>query len=70
MARRSRVKVSQYAVALIVAPGDEAVKNNALSVPENGCHDIFTEMEVLNFVVLGKCVWHHCSNCCFDIGVW
>jgi hypothetical protein len=27
-------------------------------------------MEVLNFVVLGKCVWHHCSNCCFDIGVW
>jgi len=30
----------------------------------------FTEIKVLNFFVLGECVWRHCSDCCLDSGVW
>ena len=32
----------------------EVDQENAFSVPENGCHDFFTEIEVLNFLVLGN----------------
>ena len=48
----------------------EIDQENAFSVLENGRHEFFTEIEVLNFLVLGECVWCHCSDCCLNSGMW
>jgi len=44
----------------------EVDQENVFSVPDKGRHDFFTEIEVLKFLVLGKCVWRHCSDCCLN----
>ena len=71
MAHRSRVKVSQYAAALIVAPGHiKSTKRTPFLSQNMDAMIFFTEIEVLNFLVLQECVWHHCCDCCLDSGVW
>jgi len=55
MARRSRVKVSQYAAALIVAPGGMAsTRRMPFLSQKTDAMFFFTENEVLNFLVLGN----------------
>jgi hypothetical protein len=54
MARQSRVKVSQYAVALIVAPGCMKLTRRMPFLSEKTDTMIFfTEIEVLNFFCAG-----------------
>jgi len=63
MARRSRVKVSQYAAALIVAPGGmKSTSRMPFMSHKTDTMMFFAEIEVLNFLVLGECVWRHCSD--------
>ena len=71
MARRCRVKVSQYSAALIVVPGGmKSTSRMPFVSQKTDAMIIFTEFEILNFLVLGECVWRHCSDCCLDSGVW
>ena len=72
MARRTRVKVSQYAAALIVAPEGRcrSTKRMPFLSQKTDALIFFTEIEVLNVLVLGECVWRHCSGSCLDSGVW
>ena len=61
MAHRSRVKVSQYAAALTVAPGGmKSTRRMHFMSQKTETMNFFTEIEVLNFLVLGECVWLHC----------
>jgi hypothetical protein len=60
MACQSRVKVSQYAVALIVAPeGMKSTRRMPFLSHKTDIMIFFNENEVLNFLVLGECVWRH-----------
>ena len=71
MACQSHVKVSQYAAALIVVPGGMKLTRRMPFLPQKTDAMIFfTEIEVLNFWVLGECIWRHYSDCCLDSGVW
>ena len=71
MARWNRVKVSQYAAALIVATGGiKSTRRMPFLSQKTDAMIFFTEIEVLNFLVLGECVWSHCSDCCLDSGAW
>jgi hypothetical protein len=57
MARRSRIKVSQYAAALIVEPGGMKSTRRMLFLSQKtNAMVFFTEIEVLNFLVLVECV--------------
>ena len=70
MARRSRVKVSQYAAALIVVPGGMKSTRRMPFLSQKMDTMIFLiEIEVFNFLILGECIWCHCSDCCLDSGV-
>jgi len=67
MSHQSRVKVSHYAAALIVAPGGmKSTRRMPFLSQKTDAMIFFTEIEVLNFLVLGECVWRHCSDCCLD----
>jgi hypothetical protein len=60
MVRRSRVKVSQYAAASTVAPGGmKSTSRMPFVSHKTDAMIIFTENEVLNFLVLVQCVWRH-----------
>ena len=55
MARRSRVKVSQYVAVSTVAPGGKKSTRRMLFLSQKTDAMIFfTEIEVLNFLVLGE----------------
>jgi hypothetical protein len=58
MARQSHVKVSQYAAALIVVPGDmkSTMRIPFLSQKTDAMIFSFIEIEVLNLLVLGECI--------------
>ena len=71
MAHWSRVKVSQYAAALIVALGGvKSTRRMPFLSQKMDTMIFFTEIEILNFFVLGECIWRHCSDCCLVSGVW
>jgi len=55
MARQSHVKVSQYAAALIVAPGGmKSTRRMPFLSQKTDTMIFFTEIEVLNFLVRGN----------------
>jgi len=64
MSRQNRVKVSQYGATLIVAPGSmKSTRRMPFLSQKTDAIIFFTENEVSNFLVLGECVWRHCSDC-------
>jgi hypothetical protein len=57
MILQSRVIVSQYAVALIVVPGGmKSTMRMPIVSQKTDALIFFTEIEVLNFLVLGECI--------------